>query len=138
MSENETPEHRDISTRLFTSAEGRGYSKSTRQEEKTSLFIPNSGDVPVHFPWVTSGLPLFSVGGGRGWEMGRWGHRKVFHPKPEQNGVTKISFDRKDIMLLSALGMGRLHQHHPECLLQREDQGLWGGAQDSALCQGLT
>ena len=78
---------------------------------------------------------LAGVGGGR---WGGGGRRKVFHPKPEQNGVTKISFDRKDIMLLSALGMGRLHQHHPECLLQREDQGLWGGAQDSALCQGLT
>ena len=25
----------------------------------------------------------------------------AFPPKPKQNGVTKISFDRKDIMLLS-------------------------------------
>ena len=31
------------------------------------------------------------------------GHRKVFQPKPEQNGLTKISFDRKDLMLLSIL-----------------------------------
>ena len=35
------------------------------------------------------------VTGRRGKEEGR------SQPKPEQNGVTKISFDRKDIMLLS-------------------------------------
>ena len=32
--------------------------------------------------------------------MGR-GVTGAFQPKPEQNGVTNISFDRKDIMLLS-------------------------------------
>ena len=29
----------------------------------------------------------------------------MFQPKPEQSGVTKISFDRKDIMLLSTPGV---------------------------------
>ena len=37
VSENETHEHGEISTRLFTSAEGRGYSKSMCKEEKTLL-----------------------------------------------------------------------------------------------------
>ena len=32
----------------------------------------------------------------------------MFQPKPEQNGVTKISFDRKDIMLLSTPGRHNL------------------------------
>ena len=31
------------------------------------------------------------------------GCRKAFQSKLEQNGVTKISFDRKDIMLLSTI-----------------------------------
>ena len=37
---------------------------------------------------------------------GRVVRRKAFQPKPEQNGVTKISFDRKDIMLLSTISSG--------------------------------
>ena len=40
VSENETHEHGEILTRLFTSAEGRGYSKSTRKEEKTLPMYP--------------------------------------------------------------------------------------------------
>ena len=39
-----------------------------------------------------------TVTGRRGKEEG--GHRKAFWPKPEQNGVTKMTFDRKAIMLL--------------------------------------
>ena len=35
--------------------------------------------------------------------MGVGGCRRAFQPKPEQNGVTKISFDRKDITLLSTI-----------------------------------
>ena len=38
--ENKTHEHREISTRLFTFAEGRGYSKSTCKEEKTLPIYP--------------------------------------------------------------------------------------------------
>ena len=37
---NETHEHGEISTRLFTSAEGCGYSKSMRKEEKTLPIYP--------------------------------------------------------------------------------------------------
>ena len=58
---------------------------------------------PSHWPSQgTHSSPLANlkhiVTGRRGKEEG--GHRKAFHPKPEQNRVTKISFDRKDIMLL--------------------------------------
>ena len=38
--ENETHEHGEISTRLLTSAEGRGCSKSARKEEKTLPVYP--------------------------------------------------------------------------------------------------
>ena len=40
VSENETHEHGEISTRLFTSAEGRRCSKSARKEEKTLPVYP--------------------------------------------------------------------------------------------------
>ena len=40
VSESETHEHGEISTRLFTSAEGRRCSKSTREEEKTLFIYP--------------------------------------------------------------------------------------------------
>ena len=40
VSENETYEHGEISTKLFTSAEGRGNSKSTGKEEKTLPIYP--------------------------------------------------------------------------------------------------
>ena len=63
VSENETHEHGEISTRLFTSAEGRRYPKKcTLQTKDPPLFIPNAGDVPVPFPWVRSGHTFFPVG----------------------------------------------------------------------------
>ena len=36
-------------------------------------------------------------------ERGRGG-RRAFQPKPERNGVAKISFDRRDILSLCTLG----------------------------------
>ena len=66
--ENETHEHRKISTRLFTSAEGCRYSKSMgtqkahTRKKRPSLFFPNAGDVPVPFPLARSGHMFFSVG----------------------------------------------------------------------------
>ena len=90
----------------------KGYSKSRAKKKRPSLFIPNAGDVPVPFPLVRSECTFFWVGQfetncywekrerGGGWQeggsAGRW-----FSQKPEQNGVTKMSFDKKDIMLLS-------------------------------------
>ena len=63
VSKNETHEHGAISTRLFTSAEGHGCSKSTRPKKKRpSLFTPNAGDALVPFPWVRSGCTFFLVG----------------------------------------------------------------------------
>ena len=72
---------------------GVGTQKACAKKKRPSLFIPNAGDVPVPFPLVRSGH--------RGKE--ERGHRKVFQLKPEQNGVTKISFDRKNITLLSTM-----------------------------------
>ena len=40
VSENETHEHGENSTRLFTSAEGHGYSKSTCKEEESLPIYP--------------------------------------------------------------------------------------------------
>ena len=60
---SETCGQGEISTRLFTSAEGHGYSKKHALRTKDSpLFIPNTGDLPVPFPLVRSGRTLFPVG----------------------------------------------------------------------------
>ena len=99
VSEHETHGQGEISTRLFASAEGHGSSKKhVCRTKDPPLFVPNAGDVPVPFPWVRSGHTFFPVGslkqivlGRRGKEEG--GCRKAFWLKPEQNGVTKISFD---------------------------------------------
>ena len=108
VSVRETHGQGEISTRLFTSAEGLGHSKKCAYRTKDPpLFIPSRwftcplpiGQVRVHsLPWwlVWNKLLLGEEGKGRG-----GGCRKA---KTEQNGVTKISFDRKDIMLLSTLG----------------------------------
>ena len=58
--DNEAREHGEISTRLFASAEGRGFSNC--KEKRPSLFIPNAGDGPVPFPLVRSGRTFFPVG----------------------------------------------------------------------------
>ena len=51
VSKNETHEHGEISTRLFTSTEGHRYSKKRMHPTKDPpLFIPNAGDVPLPFP----------------------------------------------------------------------------------------
>ena len=94
---------RQASLLLWKSA---GAQKAHAKKKRPSLFIPNAGDVPVAFPRVRSGCTFFLVGSLETdcyWEKRerRGGHRKVFQLKPEQNGVTKISFDRKDITLLS-------------------------------------
>ena len=60
---NETHEQGETATRLFTCAEGRGYSKKrARRTKNPPLFIPNAGDVPVPFPLVRSGCTFFSIG----------------------------------------------------------------------------
>ena len=51
----------------------------------------------AHSSWLAN---LKQIVTGRRWEGGR---RKAFQLKLEQNGVTKIFFDRKDIMLLSTV-----------------------------------
>ena len=60
MSESETHEHGEISTRLFTSAEGCKCSESMQEEDRTSLFIPNAGGISVPFPLVRSGRTFFA------------------------------------------------------------------------------
>ena len=60
---NGTHEHGEISTKLFTSAEGRGYSnKPALQTKDPPLLIPNAGDLPVPFPLARSGCTFFPVG----------------------------------------------------------------------------
>ena len=54
------------------------------------------------------------VTGRRGKEEG--GRRKVFQLKPEQNGVTKISFDRKDSTLPSTGAYQRIDFSEPRLL----------------------
>ena len=78
VSESETHEHGEISTRLFTSAEGRRCSKSAANQKRPSLFLPNAADGLVPFPRVRSGRTFFPVGelkqivtGKRGKEEGR-------------------------------------------------------------------
>ena len=56
MSESETHEHGEILTRLFTSAEGRGCSKSRHERGKTPPpFVPNTGGISVPFHWSGQG-----------------------------------------------------------------------------------
>ena len=94
--------------KALPSAGGRRCSKGPCKEERTLPIDPNAGEGPVPFPWVGSGRTFFSVGSfGAHWcwekrERGG-GCRRAFQLKPEQNGGTEISFDRKDIMLLSTL-----------------------------------
>ena len=109
VSKNETHAHGETLTRFLTSAEGHRHSKKcTRQTKDPPLFLPNAGDAPVPFPWVRSGRTFFPVGslkqivaGKRGKQEGG---RRGISAETEQNGVAKISFDTKDIMLLSTVG----------------------------------
>ena len=61
VSESEIHEHGEVLTRLFTSAEV-DTQKSCSKKKRPSLFIPNTGNVPVTFPLVRSGCTFFLVG----------------------------------------------------------------------------
>ena len=104
VSKNETREHRQISTRLFTSAEGHGCSESVQRRRDP----PCSSLRQRKDPWGRSGRTFFSVGSFETncyWEKRErgGGRRRVSPLQLEQSGVTKVSFDRKDVMLLSTL-----------------------------------
>ena len=111
VSKNKTREHGEISTRLFTSAEGRRCPKSEQRRKDPPCVSPaqvmslspsqGSGQGP-HSSQLANLKQIVTERRGGG-EV----RRKVFQPKLEQNGVTKISFDRKDIMLLSTPVRGR-------------------------------
>ena len=85
---------------------GVGAQRVCAKKQRLSLSIPSR--------WCTGPLPIGQVGVHillswliwnkllLGEEGKRWGDcRKAFQLKSEQNGMTKSSFDRKDIMLLS-------------------------------------
>ena len=87
---------------------GTGPPKSTCRTKDPPLFIPKAGDVPVPFHGSGQGTPSsWSADrnklllGEEGKRKGVEGGRRAFQPKPEPNGVTKISFDRRDMMSLS-------------------------------------
>ena len=123
MSKNETHEHGKISTSLFTSAGGcRCSKKCICSEQRTPPHLSLMQEMylsPCHWSgqgthssWLASLKQI--VTGRRGKEEG--GLKKAFQPKPEQNGVTKISFDRKDIMLLSTVPNSRVSPGKPSPL----------------------
>ena len=102
MSENETHEHGEISTRLFTSAEGQVLKKCMqRRKDPPYLSLRQAMYLsPSHWSgWLIRNKAT----GRRGKEGGV--RRKAFQPKLEQNGLTQMSFDRRDIMLLSTHGV---------------------------------
>ena len=87
---------------------GMGTQKVHAKKKRPYLFIPNALMYLFASHWSGQGAHSSRlanlkqiVTGRRGKEEG--GHKKAFQLKPEQNGVTKISFDRKDIMLLSTI-----------------------------------
>ena len=91
----------------FLVQKGAGAQKVQARKRRASLFIPKAGEVPVPFPLVRSGAHSSrlanlkqAVAGRKGkrWAAGQ-GRRRAFQPKAEKNGVTRISFGRKDIML---------------------------------------
>lgn len=89
---------------------GAGAPKSVCRTKDPPLLLPNAGDVPVPYPLARSAhiLPDGLIATNCCWEKrqrGR-GSQGAFPLKPEENGVTKISFDRKDIMLLSTRSTG--------------------------------
>ena len=55
VSESKTRKHREILTRLLTSAEGCKCSKKHVQRRKTPIFIPNTGGISVPFHWSGQG-----------------------------------------------------------------------------------
>ena len=72
VTESETHEHREVSTRLFTSAEGRGCSKGTCEEEKTLPLFPYlspsqwSGQ-GAHCSWLANLKQIVTGRRGKGW-----------------------------------------------------------------------
>ena len=119
----------------FLLQKGASAQKALAKKTRPSLRIPNSGDGPVPFPWVRSGC-TFSSGGSFEtnccWEKrGRGGgRRKAFQPKPEHNGVPKVSLDGKD-MLLSTPGRAVPASQSPGLDL------LHSGQQPRSLLAGL-
>ena len=58
--QNETHEHREISTRLF--CRRARVLKKLAKKKRPSLFICNTGDAPVPFPWIRPGCLFCLVG----------------------------------------------------------------------------
>ena len=108
MSENETHEQEEISIRLFTSAEGHRCSKSTCSEQRTLPYLslmqviylsPShwSGQ-GAHSSWLANWKKLLLQK-----EVKRKGVSGGSSAKTRAKWSNKISFDRKDIMLLSTI-----------------------------------
>ena len=97
----------ELNKSLYFCRRARILQKAQAKKKIPSLFIPNAGEGPVPFPWVRSGAHSSQLANWNNccWEKRerRGGHRRAFQPKPEQIRVTKISFDRKDIILLSTV-----------------------------------
>lgn len=89
----------------FLLQEGAGAQKAPAKKKRPSLLVPSTGDGPVPFPWVRPGRKLFSVGSFETDLLGEAGKRRGSQEgvsaMREQHGVTKVSFDRKDVILLS-------------------------------------
>ena len=94
---------------VITHAEGRKCSKSAGVEG-SSPPPPKAGSTSVPFPLVRSGRTFFSIGSFAHillhwliWnklllgEEGKGKQRRVSQKQEEQNGVTKATFDRKDV-----------------------------------------
>ena len=131
-SENETREHGEVATRLFASAEGPDAQRAPAKKKSPSLFIPKAGDVtaPRHGPGQGAhSSPLANLKRIVTGRRGKGGAARHFSQNGEQNAVTKISFDRQDIMLLSTTiraggkrqALNNPHQTH---LCKNNAQGL--------------
>ena len=110
VSKSETRGQGEISTRRL-SAEGRRASeKRARPTKDPPLFIPHAGAGLMDLsPSHGSGQGAHSsrLAHGNKLLLGKAGKRKgvagAFQPKAEPHGVTKLSFHRRDMMLLSTV-----------------------------------